>query len=68
MEKSFAGSVDGQDGIRQGREGNRRRDRKAEAARGHGRLHPLFPDHRLAPDAKWDLVRYYCDRMRQTFG
>lgn len=26
------------------------------------------PDHRLAPDAKWDLVRYYCDRMRQVFG
>jgi uroporphyrinogen decarboxylase len=25
------------------------------------------PDHRLAPDAKWDLVRYYCDRMRETF-
>lgn len=23
------------------------------------------PDHRIAPDAKWDLVRYYCDRMRQ---
>jgi uroporphyrinogen decarboxylase len=22
------------------------------------------PDHRLAPDAKWDLVRYYCDQMR----
>ncbi|AKJ63835.1 hypothetical protein [Kiritimatiella glycovorans] len=26
------------------------------------------PDHRLAPDAEWDLVRYYCDRMRTTFG
>jgi uroporphyrinogen decarboxylase len=26
------------------------------------------PDHRIAPDAKWDLVRYYCDRMRKTFG
>ncbi len=21
------------------------------------------PDHRIAPDAEWDLVRYYCDRM-----
>lgn len=21
------------------------------------------PDHRLAPDAQWDNVRYYCDRM-----
>lgn len=26
------------------------------------------PDHRIAPDAKWDNVRYYCDRMRQVFG
>ena len=26
------------------------------------------PDHRIAPDAKWDLVRYYCDRMRAVFG
>ena len=26
------------------------------------------PDHRLAPDAEWDTVRYYCDRMRKTFG
>jgi uroporphyrinogen decarboxylase len=26
------------------------------------------PDHRLAPDSKWDLVRYYCDRMHKTFG
>lgn len=26
------------------------------------------PDHRLPPDAKWDNVRYYCDRMRATFG
>ncbi|MDP6702576.1 MAG: uroporphyrinogen decarboxylase family protein, partial [Candidatus Latescibacteria bacterium] len=25
-------------------------------------------DHRIAPDAKWDLVRYYCDRMRAVFG
>jgi len=25
-------------------------------------------DHRIAPDAKWELVRYYCDRMRETFG
>ena len=23
------------------------------------------PDHRIAPDAKWDNVRYYCDRMRR---
>jgi uroporphyrinogen decarboxylase len=40
------------------------------------RLRPLVdlggfipcPDHRIAPDAKWDNVRYYCDRMRKTFG
>lgn len=25
------------------------------------------PDHRIAPDAKWDNVRYYCDKFRQTF-
>ncbi len=25
------------------------------------------PDHRIAPDAKWELVQYYCDKMRQTF-
>lgn len=26
------------------------------------------PDHRIPPDAAWDLVRYYCDRMRAAFG
>ncbi len=26
------------------------------------------PDHRIAPDAKWDLVRYYCDRMHEMFS
>jgi hypothetical protein len=26
------------------------------------------PDHRIAPDAKWDNVRYYCDKMRKTFN
>jgi len=26
------------------------------------------PDHRIPADAKYDLVRYYCDQMRQTFG
>ncbi len=26
------------------------------------------PDHRIAPDAHWDLVRYYCDRMRDAFN
>ena len=39
------------------------------------RLRPLValggylpcPDHRIAPDAEWDNVRYYCDRMRAVF-
>ena len=26
------------------------------------------PDHRIAPDAEWDNVRYYCDRMHRVFG
>lgn len=26
------------------------------------------PDHRIAGDAKWENVRYYCDRMREVFG
>ena len=26
------------------------------------------PDHRIAPDAKWENVRYYCDRMRAVFS
>jgi uroporphyrinogen decarboxylase len=25
-------------------------------------------DHRIAPDAEWDLVRYYCDLMRREFA
>lgn len=25
------------------------------------------PDHRIPPDAKWDMVRYYCDRIRTVF-
>ena len=40
------------------------------------RLRPLVelggylpcPDHRIAPDAKWETVQYYCQRMRDTFG
>ena len=40
------------------------------------RLRPLVdlggyipcPDHRLAPDAKWENVQYYCERMRRIFG
>ncbi|MCX7014464.1 MAG: hypothetical protein NTW86_18260 [Candidatus Sumerlaeota bacterium] len=26
------------------------------------------PDHRIAGDAEWDNVRYYCDRMHEVFG
>ena len=26
------------------------------------------PDHRLAPDAKWERVQYYCDQMRRVFS
>lgn len=26
------------------------------------------PDHRLAPDARWENVQYYCERMRHAFG
>ncbi len=26
------------------------------------------PDHRISPDAKWENVQYYCDKMRKTFG
>ena len=25
------------------------------------------PDHRIAPDAKWENVQYYCEKMRQAF-
>ena len=40
------------------------------------RLRPLVdlggyipcPDHRIAPDAEYDNVRYYCDRMRAAFA
>jgi len=26
------------------------------------------PDHRIPPNAQWDNVRYYCDRMRAVFS
>ena len=40
------------------------------------RLRPLVdlggyipcPDHRIPPDAEWDNVRYYCDRMHAVFS
>lgn len=40
------------------------------------RLQPLVelggyipcPDHRIAPDAKWENVQYYCDKMKSVFG
>jgi len=40
------------------------------------RLKPLIalggyipcPDHRLPPNTKWELVQYYCSRVRREFG
>lgn len=40
------------------------------------RLKPLIelggyipcPDHRIAPDAKWENVQYYCEKMKETFA
>ncbi|MCL5102509.1 MAG: hypothetical protein M1133_00145 [Armatimonadetes bacterium] len=26
------------------------------------------PDHRIADDAKWENVQYYCEKMRKAFG
>ncbi|MHB9035668.1 MAG: uroporphyrinogen decarboxylase family protein [Armatimonadota bacterium] len=26
------------------------------------------PDHRIAPDATWENVQYYCEKMRKAFG
>ena len=26
------------------------------------------PDHRLPPDTEWELVQYYCERMREAFS
>jgi uroporphyrinogen decarboxylase len=26
------------------------------------------PDHRIAPDAKWENVQYYCDKMRKIYA
>ena len=26
------------------------------------------PDHRIAPDAKYELVKYYCERMKEVFA
>lgn len=51
------------------------RDRQA-VDREIERLKPLValggfipcPDHRIPLDAKWDNVRYYCDRMHAVFG
>ena len=26
------------------------------------------PDRRIAPDAKWENVQYYCEKMMKVFG
>jgi uroporphyrinogen decarboxylase len=49
---------------------------RADVDREIERLKPLVdlggfipcPDHRIAPDAKWDNVRYYCDRMHAVYS
>jgi hypothetical protein len=49
---------------------------KAAVDREIERLRPLValggyipcPDHRIPPDAEWDTVCYYCERMRKVFG
>ena len=25
------------------------------------------PDHRIAPDAKWENVQYYCEQMKKIY-
>ncbi len=49
---------------------------RAEIDKEIERLKPLIdlggyipcPDHRIAPDAKFDLVQYYCERFQKAFG
>jgi uroporphyrinogen decarboxylase len=26
------------------------------------------PDHRIPPDAKWEVIQYYCEQMHEVFG
>lgn len=44
-------------------------DKEIERARRLVDLGGFVPcmDHRIAPDAEWDLTRYYCDKMKETF-
>ena len=58
---------DEQGGLRAGSGGHRCRGRAAAPLVELGGYIPC-PDHRIAPDGKWDLVRYYCDRMHAVFG
>ena len=45
-------------------------DVEIERLRGLVELGGFIPcvDHRIPPDAEWDNVKYYCERMRATFG
>jgi uroporphyrinogen decarboxylase len=45
-------------------------DAEVERLRGMVELGGFIPcpDHRLPPDAKWENVQYYCDRMHAVFG
>jgi uroporphyrinogen decarboxylase len=44
-------------------------DREIERAKRLVDLGGFVPclDHRIAPDAEWDLTRYYCDKMKEAF-
>lgn len=45
-------------------------DREVERLRGLVELGGYIPcpDHRIAPDAIWENVQYYCDKMHKMFG
>ena len=45
-------------------------DREVERLRGLVELGGYIPcpDHRIAPDAIWENVQYYCDKMHKVFG
>jgi len=44
-------------------------DKEVERAKRLVDLGGFLPclDHRIAPDAEWDLTRYYCDKMKEAF-
>jgi len=44
-------------------------DKEVERAKRLVDLGGFIPclDHRIAPDAEWDLVKYYCEKMKEAF-